>query len=304
MADNKEPAQAPQTPAPAPKKKSNARFLIIVVVAVALVGGFGTYLVLNPSLSTDNATIDRTKATVSTKMLGLVAHIDTAEGQFVAKGAPVVELDADELLAQKKEAEANVVLVRIERDRAQSDFNRAQSQYNSKVISTEQFEHAQVAFIQSQKRVDIAQAQLDLINATLGNAKISAPFDAVVAKKWMEEGDVLQPGQPILTLYESHKAWVTANFEETKIASFKVGQKVDIHVDAYPGVTFHGKVSEIGTNTGNQFSLIPVNNAAGNFTKVTQRIPVKILIDESTDLQDASVKRLLPGMSATVDVRP
>jgi len=297
-------AVPPQAPAEAPKKKSNARFLVIIVVAVVVLGGFITYMVLNPSISTDNASVDRTKATVSTKMLGLVAKIDAVEGQFITKGTPVVKLDAAELEAQKKQAEANVVLVRIEMDRAQSDFNRAQSQYTSKVISTEQFEHAQVAFTQSQKRVDIAQAQLDLINATLGNATISAPFDAVVAKKWMEEGDVLQPGQPILTLYESHKAWITANFEETKIASFKIGQNVEIHVDAYPGVTFHGKVSEIGSNTGNQFSLIPVNNAAGNFTKVTQRIPVKILIDESTDLQDTSVKRLLPGMSATVDVRP
>jgi membrane fusion protein (multidrug efflux system) len=296
-------AAAPEVAAQ-PKKKNNSRFLLIIVVAVLAIGGFITYLVLNPSLSTDNATVDRTKATVSTKMLGLIAHIDAIEGQFITKGTPVVKLDAAELQAQKNQAEANVVLVRIDMDRSQSDFNRAQTQYTSKVISTEQFEHAQVAFTQSQKRVDIAQAQLDLINATLGNATISAPFDAVVAKKWMEEGDVLQPGQPILTLYESHKAWITANFEETKIASFKIGQNVEIHVDAYPGVTFHGKVSEIGTNTGNQFSLIPVNNAAGNFTKVTQRIPVKILIDESTDLQDPSVKRLLPGMSATVDVKP
>jgi membrane fusion protein (multidrug efflux system) len=294
----------PPQAAEAPKKKSNARFLVIIVVAVLALGGFITYMVLNPSISTDNATVDRTKATVSTKMLGLVAKIDTAEGQYVTKGTLMVELDTKELQAQKKQAAANVVLASIEMDRAQSDFNRAQSQYTSKVISTEQFEHAQVAFTQSQKRVDIAQAQLDLVNATLANSSISAPFDAVVAKKWMEEGDVLQPGQPVLTLYESHKAWITANFEETKIASFKIGQNVEIHIDAYPGVVFHGKVSEIGSNTGNQFSLIPVNNAAGNFTKVTQRIPVKILIDESTDLQDPSVKRLLPGMSATVDVRP
>ncbi len=312
-------APAPHAHVPAqPKKKSNARFLIIVIAAVVLVGGFSTYLVLNPSLSTDNATVDRTKATVSTKMLGLVSKVYAAEGQFVPKGTLIVELDQAELAAQRAQAEGNlgmaqesIKLSQVALDKVQSDFRRAQDQYNGKVISTEIFEHsqkafqsAQVDFSLAQLKVSVAQAQLDLINATLGNAKISAPFDAVVAKKWMEEGDVLQPGQPILTLYESHNAWVTANFEETKIASFKIGQKVDIHIDAYPGVTFHGHVSEIGTNTGNQFSLIPVNNAAGNFTKVTQRIPVKILIDESTDLQDPSLKRLLPGMSATVDVHP
>src|SRR5262249_37518942 len=126
----------------APKKKSNARFLVIVIAAVVLVGGFSTYMVLNPSLSTDNSTVSRTKDTVSTKMLGRVSKIDTAEGQFVPKGTLVVELDTAELQAQKAQAEANlgmaqesIKLSQVALDKVQSDFRRAQDQYNGKVIS-------------------------------------------------------------------------------------------------------------------------------------------------------------------------
>ena len=302
----------------APAKKKRNPLGIILLVAILAGASFVVYVFLSPSLSTDNAMVDRTKATVSTKMMGLIAKINTEEGAFVEKGTTLVQLDTAELQAQKKQAEANVVVVQesihlfqVGMDRAQADFNRAQSQYKDKVISTEVFEHAQktfesaqVDFTLAQKKVEIAQAQADLIGATLKTATIPAPFDAVVAKKWLQEGDVLQPGAPILTLYERHEAWVTANFEETKISRFVVGQPVIIHIDSYPGVVFHGKVKEIGSNTGNQFSLIPVNNAAGNFTKVTQRIPVKISIDESTDLGDKAALRLLPGMSAAVDVRP
>jgi len=302
----------------APAKKKRSPFGIIILVAFLVGAAFLAYIFLSPSLSTDNAMVDRTKATVSTKIMGLIAKINTDEGALVDKGTTLVLLNTAELEAQKKQAEANAVvaqestsLSQVGMDRALADFNRAQSQYKDKVISTEVFEHAQKAFESAQvdftlaqKKVEIAQAQVDLINATLKTAVMSAPFDAIVAKKWLEEGDVLQPGAPILTLYERHEAWVTANFEETKISRFKVGQPAVVRVDSYPGLVFHGKVKEIGSNTGNQFSLIPVNNAAGNFTKVTQRIPVKISIDESTDLGDKSAVRLLPGMSATVDVQP
>jgi membrane fusion protein (multidrug efflux system) len=303
--------------APAAKKKSGPLGLLVVLVLV-VGAGFGLYLVLNPALGTDNAMVDRTKATVSTKLMGVIAKINTDEEALVEKGAVLVELDAAELLAQKKQAEANLELIQesiqqsqVAMDRAQADFNRAQSQYTEKVISTEAFEHAQKAFESAQvdftlaqKKVDIAQAQLGVIDASLRNATMTAPFDAVVAKKWLEAGDVLQPGEPILTLYDRHSAWITANFEETKIAQFHVGQSADVRVDSYPGVVFHGQVAQIGSNTGNQFSLLPVNNAAGNFTKVTQRIPIKITLRESTDLGDPRAVRLLPGMSAVVEVKP
>lgn len=304
-------------PTDAPGRKRPRPGLLVAVAAVVVLGALVTWLFLNPALTTDNAAVDRTKASVTTKLMGQIAHIYAKEGDFVPRGALLVELDTSELQAQKAQAEANLAvsqesikLSQVNMDKVQADFHRAQAQYDQKIISTEVFEHAQktfqssqVDFTLAQKKVDITQAQLDLINATLNNARILAPFDAVVAKKWMNEGDVLQPGQPVLTLFDSRTATVIANFEETKIARFRVGQNAEIRVDAYPGVVFPATVAEIGTNTGNQFSLIPVNNAAGNFTKVTQRIPVKFTLTGSTDLQNPQVPRLLAGMSASVDVK-
>lgn len=311
------PAAAPAQGAPAKPKKDNKRFVLIIGLAVLLGAGFLAYVMLNPVLSTDNAMVERTKATVSTKMMGMISRINVDEGQFVTKGALLVELDSAELQAQKDQAEANLAIAQESikssqnnLDKVQADFNRARSQYRNNNISTEAYEHSEKAFQSSQidynlalKKVQVAKAQLDLIDATIANSRLAASFDAVVAKKWMNAGDVMQPSQPVLTLYDSHRATVTANFEETKIARIKPGQAVTVRVDAYPGVEFRGHVSEVGTNTGNQFSLIPVNNAAGNFTKVTQRIPVKIAIDGSTDLQDPAAKRLMPGMSAEVEIR-
>ena len=311
------PAVPAQAPAETKPKKKNARFLIIIGLAVLAGISFIVYVVMNPSLSTDNASIDRSKATVSTKMMGLIDKINVKEGEFVKAGTLLVELDTAELQAQKAQAEANLVIaqesIKLSQttlERVKSDFSRASSQYKNNNISTEAFEHAQKTFESSQidftvaqKKVEVAKAQLDLVNATIGNSRIVASFDAVVAKKWMNEGDVMQPSQPVLTLFDSHTATVIANFEETKISRFKLGQAAIIRVDAYPGVIFKAHVSEVGTNTGNQFSLIPVNNAAGNFTKVTQRIPVKFAIDQSTDLQDSQAIRLLPGMSAVVEVK-
>jgi membrane fusion protein (multidrug efflux system) len=112
---------------------------------------------------------------------------------------------------------------------------------------------------------------------------------------------VVQPGQPILSVYDLTSLWVTANFEETKIRSLRLGDVVEISVDAYPDTLWHGRVIQFGASTASQYALIPPNNASGNFTKITQRIPVKIAIDRSTTPPPSH--RLVPGMSVEVRVR-
>ena len=111
-------------------------------------------------------------------------------------------------------------------------------------------------------------------------------------------GDVVQPGQPIFSVFDVDNAWITANFEETKLSELRVNELVEITVDAYPNYHFVGRIREIGANTAAEFSLIPPNNASGNFTKVTQRVPVKIAVENHP-----SSKPLLPGMSVEVRVK-
>ena len=114
------------------------------------------------------------------------------------------------------------------------------------------------------------------------------------------KGDVVQPGQPIFSVYDNTDLWVTANYEETKISRISLGDSVAISVDAFPDNQFYGKVIQLGTNTASQFSLIPPNNASGNFTKVTQRVPVKISIEQ---VNSSDKVTLLPGMSVEVDIK-
>jgi membrane fusion protein (multidrug efflux system) len=125
----------------------------------------------------------------------------------------------------------------------------------------------------------------------------------VVAKRWVLPGDIVQPGQPILTVYDLENLWVTANFEETKLSSIRLNDPAVISVDAYPDIKLEGKVILIGAAAASQFSLIPSNNASGNFTKVTQRVPIKISIEKPLAANKYNRITLLPGMSVQVKIR-
>lgn len=136
-----------------------------------------------------------------------------------------------------------------------------------------------------------------------GYYRIVAPTGGVIAKRWLVPGDIVQPGQTIFTLNQGKEIWVSAYLEETKFQNIYIGQAVQFTLDAYNGLTFHGKIFYIGSNTASEFALIPPNNASGNYTKVAQRIPLKISIDrvEGTEKEKAKVK-LISGLSAHVEI--
>jgi membrane fusion protein (multidrug efflux system) len=236
------------------------------------------------------------------------------------EGQLLVKLDSVDILAEINQAKASInlskesiSLAKVNVEKAQEDFDRAQKQYKDNVIPKEQFDHAQKAleaanaeYNISQSRITTAEAQLNVLQTQLENTSIFSPMDGVVAKRWVLTGDVIQAGQPILTVYDQKNIWVTAEFEETKLGSIHLGDKVDISVDPYPNQQFEGKVYQIGTNTAAEFSLIPPSNASGNFTKVTQRIPIKISIypfNSDNRVIPAGSFNLLPGMSVEVKIK-
>ena len=147
-----------------------------------------------------------------------------------------------------------------------------------------------------------AQSQLGVIQTQLNNTVIVSPMTGVISKRWALTGDVVQPGQSVLTIYNVKDVWVIANLEETGLSALRLGDTVGISVDSYPKVKFAGTIIRLGSNTASQFSLIPPNNASGNFTKVTQRVPIKISIELVDNNQRWQVK-LLPGMSVEVKVK-
>ena len=141
-------------------------------------------------------------------------------------------------------------------------------------------------------QVEQAQAAVTQAETELGYTKIYASQDGYISRKSVQEGQIVHPGQFLLTITQGD-IWVVANFKETQIEKLKPGQAVDIYIDAYPSSTFHGQVDSFQAGTGSRFSVLPSDNADGNFVKVVQRIPVKIIFDATPDKKYL----LVPGMS-------
>jgi membrane fusion protein, multidrug efflux system len=141
------------------------------------------------------------------------------------------------------------------------------------------------------------EAALEVAQVNLGYTRILAPADGTVGERQVRTGQLVSPGTQVMTFVENTR-WVSANYRETQLTNFKIGEVAEIRIDTYPGRVFKGKVLEIAPASGSQFALLPPDNATGNFTKVTQRVPVKIALDDSS-----LTSQLRPGLSAVVAVR-
>jgi len=317
--------------------------LVLVIIAV-LAGAWYWYNDYAKYITTDDAHVDADNVSIGSKILGRISAIHGDEGDFVKQGSLLADLDSTDMISQrnqsltlKAQAMANLVqaeakyssdqksikVLEIGLERAAEDLNRAKSQSEGGVITSEQFDHTKKSYETASAQLDAAKAQLTVsksmistaaasvesagaqvkvIDTQLRNTRLYAPFDGIIAKRWLMPGDVVQPGQSVLTLTISKNLWIVAFLEETKISDVKQGQDVRFTIDAFDGVKFRGKVFLIGSTTASVFSLIPANNASGNFTKVTQRIPVRISIESTDNNQDISSFNILSGMSAVVKI--
>lgn len=263
----------------------------------------------------------------SVKAGQLIAELDSmdllAQKEQIIAGK--LQTEANKLQAQAKYGfdQKNIKVLQIGVEKAKEDFDRAKTQYSGGVIPKEQFDHskkdletAQAQYDASQAQLGVSQssiktaeasivsaeAQIGVINTQLSNTRLYAPSDGVVAKRWLLTGDMTQPGQSVFTITNKSRFWILVYLEETKMDNLHLGQKAIFTLDTYPDVTFEGKIFTIGSTTASQFSLIPPNNASGNFTKVTQRVPVKISIDKTEEGKNISSFNLLTGMSAVVKI--
>jgi membrane fusion protein (multidrug efflux system) len=142
-------------------------------------------------------------------------------------------------------------------------------------------------------------AALDYARLERTYASVPAPIAGIVSRKNVEPGQFIQSGQTLLSVASETDVWVIANFKETQLTNMKPGQSVDFEADSYPGVVFHGKVESISGATGARFALLPPDNSTGNYVKVTQRVPVKVVLTQALDPDHP----LRPGMSVDVTVR-
>lgn len=243
-----------------------------------------------------------------------MASLETAQANAssVVTGGQTSSYKTDELM------------VRL--DQAKKEFDRYQKLLSEGSATPQQFEKAktekeslekQVATArQTQKESDSKsaaagsqikvaesvvkqrQTDLDFAKLQLSYAVITAPFDGIVSKKNAVNGQLVQAGQPLCSIVNNHAIWVVANFKETQLRKIKEGMEVNVSVDAYSGKKITGKVASFSSATGSKFSLIPPDNATGNYVKVVQRVPVRIVLNNNDHILDG----LIPGMSTSVKV--
>jgi len=187
-------------------------------------------------------------------------------------------------------------------DQAKSNLEVAQANYKA---ANDQYKAAQEEVGATRNQLNVTntgvvqrQADVDFAKLQLSYATITAPAGGIVSKKNIQLGQLVQAGQTLFSIVNDNSIYITANFKETQLDKIRVGQKVDIEVDAYPELKLQGTVFNFSPATGAKFSLLPPDNATGNYVKVVQRVPVKILINADKD----TMAKLRPGMSVNVSV--
>lgn len=265
------------------------------------------------------------------------AQLAAAESQVNVAQASIgsYRANAKASSANVSSASGNIETARIKLGRATSDFKRYKNLYSNHSITAQQYEQAlaakeeaenQLKILQSQqsvassqnkaansqtiiseKQVSVAEANVKSAQAMVDAAQLNvdyttvvAPIDGQLSEVGLQPGQFVQPGQSLFYLVNTYNKWVVANFKETQLNEMRIGQTVTIEIDAYPGEKFEGIITTFSPATGARFSLLPPDNATGNFVKTVQRLPVKIDFTENNDSEKLALLR--SGMNVDVDV--
>jgi len=298
-----------------------------IVPVVAKVGGYVDKVSVgeNDRVTEGQVLVQLDTAELAVKLSQ--ANADLSAARATAGGNGQAEAQVQTASGQRGALEAQVALARANASRAHSDLNRMQELAAKQIISLQQLDGARAsasvadaalsaaarqasaaggAVSGAEAGTRLAEARMQSADAMRANAalqltysRLVAPASGTVSRKTVEVGQLMQPAQQVMSIVADTGTWVTANFKETQLATMKVGQEVEINIDAYAGCVAVGKVQSISGATGSKFSLLPPENATGNFTKVVQRVPVRVSITK-----DCGPNRpLRPGMSVAAHVK-
>ncbi len=239
--------------------------------------------------------IDAAKAGVA----AIQADVDRTESERKRQEALLASKAATR--QQVEQADADALRFSSTLASRQADLVRAQAALKSSqtMVEAEKRQRAALDTKDDVYRAEIQakQAAIIVANVNLGYTRILAPGDGAVGERHVQEGQLVSPGMQVVDLVKGD-VWIQANYKETQLTNIQRGDSADIRIDTFPGVVLHGKVAEISPASGSQFALLPPDNATGNFTKVVQRVPVKIVLDPGHPLDG----RLRPGFSAVVTI--
>jgi membrane fusion protein (multidrug efflux system) len=248
-------------------------------------------------------------------VIGAQAVLDNLANQVELQYATIAQVEAQQVSALALEVEA-----RQEQERQQSltqteagtrqkleqataGYARAQADVRASraLIAAQRHQIEVLSGTRKQREADLqgAKAALAAARLKLGYTRIAAPFDGVVGERQVQAGDYVNIGSNLINVVPLPDVYVMANYKETQLTRVKPGQPVEVTVDSFPSEKLHGRVERIAPASGSQFALLPPDNATGNFTKVVQRIPVRIEFDKGQPL----LERLLPGMSVVTRIR-
>ncbi len=274
--------------------------LVLALASAALV--FGTYFVYQHFVyvSSDDAQVGAHVVMLSSRVNGTILKVLVDENQKVKAGDTLAQIDTSDYSNASQAAQAQVASLEARYKEAEVNFHRAVDLLREQAIPRERYDEAQASFKELSAKLKAAQAQNDQANLNVSYTKIIAPNDGTVARKSVEPGQFVPAGQALFGFVASNERWVTANLKETEMSEVHIGQHVRIDIDALAGERFEGEVESISPSTGAIFSLLPPDNSTGNFTKVVQRVPVRIKL---TNLKPVDIERLQAGLSAVVGIR-
>ena len=254
------------------KKKWLVGTAVLMLLAIAV---FGVWVWSSLGyITTDDARVKADIVTISTELPGRISALLKDEGEPVESGEIMVELDKRE------------ILIRIEQHKATVDHARSQLLQVERELrhasDGQQREIKEADLLAKKARVREAEAELRDLEFRLGLTTLRSPVKGVVVKKNSHRGEFVQAGQPVFMVVDSSRYWVEANVDETEIRFVKPGNKATVKLDSYPGVQFDGQVVDVGGATTSEFSLFSPHKLTGVFIKSTQKLPVKIAV-ENTD---------------------
>ena len=309
------------------------RLLLMVALPIVLVvAGLWYWVHSSRYQDTDNAYVVADQVNVAPQVAGRVLSVPVIQNQAVTEGQVLLTIDAAPFQIALDQANANLETTRnqiqsqqaaLKGAEAHADYLQREVQRQTNLVKQDVVSASKVDDLRTQ--LTVAQAQIAQIRASLnGNpdlpytqqatykqavaarddaalqlsyATLKAPAAGVVTEVDIKPGDIVATGHPVFALVMSGKRWVEANFKETQLTRVHVGQKVEVEVDTYPGHKWQGTVESIAPGTGSVFSVLPAQNATGNWVKVVQRIPVRIALDQAQGEPD-----LRAGMSAEVNI--
>jgi len=268
--------------------------IIIGFISVVALGLGANWLINRGKEYTDDATIEAHAIPISPKVPGYIVALNVQDNQHVKKGDVLVEVDPRDY--QLKLDSAKALLASAQASASNASINaKRQVVIGEAAGSQKDIDKALTNEASAKAVVDNAQAQVSIAAKDLADTKITAPEDGVITMRTAEQGAYVTTGQQLFTLVGDDR-WVVADFKEVQITHMQPKQKVRVYVDAYPDLMLEGHVDSIQSGTGARFSAFPAENATGNFVKIVQRVPVKIVFD--TKIPENII--LGPGLS----VRP